>query len=208
MISALFVEQEGVYFGLHDVDPWDINRDARLYNGKSPVVAHPPCQLWGKMAIVNYKRWGGEHNKPGNDGGCFFSALDNVRRCGGVLEHPQGSYAWKRFNLDKPIKENWIQCSDGIGWVCCVWQSAYGHLANKATWLYYVGHCPPFDLIWDRPKGSFQVGFQDQRGKARNKPTLGKREANSTPIRFRNELLRLARHSSMSCIANPKIYNE
>jgi hypothetical protein len=27
------------------------------------------------MAAVNYARWGGEHNKPGNDGGCFTSAL-------------------------------------------------------------------------------------------------------------------------------------
>jgi hypothetical protein len=32
----------------------------------------------------------------------------------------------------------------------------------------------------------------DQRGKAANKPTLGKREANATPLEFRDELLRLA----------------
>jgi len=30
---------------------------------------------------------------------------------------------------------------------------------------------------------------------AANKPTLGKREANATPIEFRDELLALARHS-------------
>lgn len=29
-------------------------------------------------------------------------------------------------------------------------------------------------------------------GKAANKPTLGKREANATPLEFRDELLRLA----------------
>jgi hypothetical protein len=55
------------------------------------------------------------------------------------------------------------------GWVCEVWQSAYGHRANKATWLYAFGALPP-QLDWSRPVGSHQVGFHDQRGKARNKP--------------------------------------
>jgi hypothetical protein len=50
-------------------------------------------------------------------------------------------------------------------------------------------------LNWDRPNGSHQIGFQDQRGKSRNKPTLNKREANATPERFRDELIRLAIHS-------------
>ena len=87
MIAALFVQPDGCYAGLPDVDAWPEHRDARLYDGVLPVVAHPPCQLWGNMAAVNYARWGGEHNKLGNDGGCFASALDSVRRCGGVLEH-------------------------------------------------------------------------------------------------------------------------
>lgn len=75
MIAALFVMKNGCYFNLPDVDPWDKDRDARLYAGPHPVVAHPPCQLWGSMAAVNYARWGGEHNRPGNDGGCFFHAM-------------------------------------------------------------------------------------------------------------------------------------
>lgn len=33
MISALYVETSGAYFGLPDVDPWDEARDARLYQG-------------------------------------------------------------------------------------------------------------------------------------------------------------------------------
>jgi hypothetical protein len=77
-------------------------------------------------------------------------------------------------------------------WVCEVWQSAYGHRANKATWLYCYSVVKPHELVWDRPKGEFQIGFQDQRGKARNKPTLGKKEANATPIAFRDELIKLA----------------
>lgn len=47
MIAALYVEKNGVYYGLPDVDPWDKERDARLYAGPWPVVAHPPCSTWG-----------------------------------------------------------------------------------------------------------------------------------------------------------------
>jgi len=76
--------------------------------------------------------------------------------------------------------------------VCEVWQSAYGHKANKATWLYFVGAQPPPSLNWGRIKGTHQVGFQDQRGKAANKPTLSKKDANMTPVHFRDCLLALA----------------
>lgn len=189
-IAALFVETDGCYFGLDNVDPWDKERDARLYTGPYPVIAHPPCQLWGKMAKINYSRWGGEHNKPGNDGGCFKSALYSVNKFGGVLEHPAQTYAWETFCLTKPKKNCWTK--SGYGWVCEVWQSAYGHKANKATWLYYRGSQNPPELDWSRPAGEFQIGFQDQRGKKRNKPTLNKKQANATPERFRDLLIDIA----------------
>lgn len=38
-IAALYVQRDGVYYGLPDVDPWDEERDARLYAGPWPVVA-------------------------------------------------------------------------------------------------------------------------------------------------------------------------
>ena len=192
-VAALFVQKDGCYSSLTHVDPWCQARDARKYRGPYPVVAHPPCQLWGAMASVNYARWGGEHNRPGNDGGCFAFALDAVNFFGGVLEHPAKTRAWEKFGLSKPTVNGWAQ--SGKGWVCEVWQSAYGHRANKATWLYYVGSRPPFELKWERPVGTHQIGFHDQRGKDRNKPTLGKREANATPIAFRDALIDLARWS-------------
>jgi hypothetical protein len=190
-VAALYVETDGCYFGLPDVDPWDEARDARKYAGPYPVVAHPPCQRWGSMAFVNYARWGGEHNRPGNDGGCFAAALHAVRLWGGVLEHPAKSRAWDWFGLTRPSEMGWSQCTSG-GWVCEVWQSAYGHRANKATWLYVVGERPP-ELDWSRPKGTHQIGFHDQRGPDRNKPTLGRKEASATPLPFRDLLLSIAR---------------
>ena len=190
-VAALYVETDGCYFDLPGVDPWDKERDARQYEGPFPVVAHPPCQRWGKLANVNYSRWGGVHNKPANDGGCFATALHAVRLWGGVLEHPAYSYAWDWFNLTKPCGIGWHRSMDG-GWVCEVWQSAYGHKANKATWLYYSGVANPPEMNWNRPVGTHQIGFQDQRGKSRNKPTLNKAAANATPFRFRDALIAMA----------------
>lgn len=193
MIAALFVATDGVYFNLPGVDPWDETRDARLYTGPHPVVAHPPCQLWVNLTGLNYKRYGGAHNRPGNDGGCFAAALSSVRQWGGVLEHPYNSYAWHTFRLTPPIIAGWVRMSD-TEWVCEVWQSAYDHRARKRTWLFYASPIgtPPPDLDWSRPQGSAQVGWFD-----RTKPVLGKKEASGTPISFRNQLLRIAERSEM-----------
>lgn len=193
-VAALFVQSDGCYIGDPSIDAWPIERDARKYNGDLPVIAHPPCQLWGALAAVNFARWGGEHNKPGNDAGCFASALASVRRCGGVLEHPAKTKAFEAHGLPKPIGIGWMKISSDE-WVCEVWQSAYAHKANKATWLFYCGDIKPHELRWARPIGSHQVGHADRRGKKKNKPTLSKKEANATPVEFRNELILLAERS-------------
>lgn len=190
-VASLFVDPKGHYPGL--VAEWyDEARDARTYAGPLPVVAHPPCQLWVNFAALNYKRYGGEHNRPGNDGGCFASALASVRRWGGVLEHPASSNAWKAHGLVAPSGVGWTRT--GLSeWVCEVWQSAYGHPARKRTWLFYCGLAAPADGIWERPAGTHQVGWFD-----RIKPTLGKKEASRTPLAFARWLIRLAENASPS----------
>jgi hypothetical protein len=191
VIAALYVEKGGCYSGLPNVDPWDEERDARLYAGPWPVVAHPPCQLWTNMAHVNFKRYGKEKNRPGNDGGCFAAALASVRRYGGVLEHPADSNAFKKFELPRPSKPGWNNghWNGGSGgeYVCEVWQSAYGHRARKRTWLFYSGDRAPPRLDWRRVPGTHQCGWFD-----RIKPTLSKKEASATPPAFRDLLLSIA----------------
>lgn len=198
MIAALFVDAKGCYAKCEGVDLWGIERDARNYRGPFPVVAHPPCQLWTRFAKVNYVRWGGPHNHPGNDGGCFASALASVRCYGGVLEHPAFTEAWRAFQLVQPYQTGgWRQASKNE-WVCEVWQSAYGHKAQKRTWLLYVGDRKPPELRWERPEGTHQIGFHDQRGKDRNKPTVSGKAASATPIEFRDMLIDLANFSNLS----------
>lgn len=193
MIAALYVSRKGPYWDRPGVDAWDEERDARKYTGPHPVVAHPPCQLWTNLTGVNYKRYGGAHNRPGNDGGRFAAALAAVAKWGGVLEHPAGSYAWNTFGLKTPEPGRWLGRNSLAGpffWVTEVWQSAYGHKARKRTWLAYSGAAPG-DLNWSQPTGTHQVGWFD-----RNKPTLGKREASATPRAFADLLISLAENSA------------
>src|SRR5262245_54484334 len=82
MIAALYVEKDGPYFGRSDVDPWDEVRDARLYAGPYPVVGHPPCARWCRLAGLVEARWG---HKRGEDGGCFERGLASVRKWGGAF---------------------------------------------------------------------------------------------------------------------------
>jgi hypothetical protein len=192
MIAALYVAKGGCYFGLPDVDPWDEARDARLYAGPWPVVAHPPCQLWTNFAALNFKRYGGEHNLPGNDGGCFGHALFAVRAWGGVLEHPAGSKAWPVHDLPRPARGGWHATREQpTQWVTEVNQSAYGHRARKRTWLVCVSRKEPPALDWRDLPGTHQCGWFD-----RVKPTLSKKEASATPTAFRNLLLSLARSAA------------
>lgn len=192
MIAALYVMADGIYAGRPDVEIWDEARDARKYAGPHPVVAHPPCQRWGALGVANFARWGGEHNRPGNDGGCFIAALIAVRLFGGVLEHPAKSMAFAKFGLSKPPSGGGWGMVRTREWVAEVCQSQYGHRARKKTWLFYHGDVQPPPLRWGDKPGTHQCGFQDQRGKLRNKPVLSNREANHTPPEFAELLLSIA----------------
>jgi hypothetical protein len=102
-IAALYVARDGAYYGLDDVDPWDKKRDARLYDGPHPVVAHPPCERWGRYWYGGPMLHAlGRRKTKGDDGGCFAMALRAVQRFGGVLEHPAASHAWRAFNIVAP----------------------------------------------------------------------------------------------------------
>ncbi len=209
-VAALYVEPQGCYVGVPGVDPWDEARDARTYAGPHPVVAHPPCQRWGRF-------WHGSTRKPhqyklGDDGGCFAAALDAVRKWGGVLEHPADSKAWDVFALPKPPRTGgWCPVpTRPREWVCCVYQGHYGHASGKATWLYvagvYFSDLPP--LRWGKTEQRLPAWMIERYGyeKARRIGVVamvgGKNKTairNATPPEFRDILLALAR----SCPVRP-----
>jgi hypothetical protein len=182
VIAALFVQTNGAYFGRDDVDPWDESADARNYAGPFPVVAHPPCARWSKLAKLVESQHG---YKVGADGGCFASALASVRRWGGVLEHPAFSLAWPAHGLPRPVSGTW-QATPCGGWVTSVAQVAYGHRAHKDTWLYAHTETEPAPLLWLHEK--------PQRTR-RTVESMGKRERSATPPEFRDLLISIARGS-------------
>jgi hypothetical protein len=188
-ISALFVDGKGCYAGLPGVDVWDEERDARLYPGPHPVVAHPPCKRWCKLAGLVEARYG---HKRGEDGGCFASALESVRKWGGVLEHPAYSDAWAAYGLTPPPSSGgWVPADwpEQSGWTCYVEQGRYGHRAKKATWLYAVGVELP-SLRWG-PGAVSSVSWCSRSNNGR--PHLRKSERAATPMEFRDLLLSMAR---------------
>ena len=202
MIAALYVETNGVYFGLEGVEPYDINRDARKYRGPNPAVVHSPCDRWGRY-------WSGgpsarERRFKGDDGGCFAHGLWVVRTFGGVMEHPEASWAWEWFGLRRPhTAGGWTQADNFGGFTCQVEQGNYGHRARKKTWLYAV--VPDADrlprLNWGPSRGEhLDEGFHstEERRAARAagvkpRPRLSTAENIATPAPFRDLLINVAR---------------
>lgn len=204
MIAALYVQKDGSYYGLKGVDPWDEERDARKYNGPWPVVAHPPCQRWGKMWFGQplTVKLTGERKQLGADGGCFEAALEAVRTYGGVIEHPWGSLAWPHFGLNTPDRAGgWIMADFIGGWTCCVEQGQYGHYARKPTLLYVFGIEPP-SLLWGYSHPIFDPAVVARMGlkRAKRLGEVGARGGGTdssprigTPEPFRNLLISMAK---------------
>lgn len=111
LIAALYVETNGCDFGFPDIDPWDILRDANFYLGPFPVVAHPPCERWGRFSEGSMTK---KDRVTGDDGGCFTSALASLRRWGGVLEHPARKKTWLLYVGPKPPELIWGPCEQRL----------------------------------------------------------------------------------------------
>jgi len=193
-IAALYVEPHGAYAAVGGVDLWGASRDARGYSGPFPVVAHPPCSRWCRLAGLVEARWG---HRRGQDGGTFAAALAAVRRFGGVLEHPAYSDAWAAFGLNRPPRSGgWIWADFEGGWTCHVEQGRYGHPAKKATWLYAFGVRLP-TLKWgstpDQSSRALVSWCGNHVRSDERRPRVGKRAAAATPEEFRDALIQMAR---------------
>lgn len=178
LVAAIYVQETGVY-QMPGVDAWGEKRDARLYKGPLPVVAHPPCGRWGRY-------WYGASSVPdkrfllGDDGGTFAHAIWAVRHFGGILEHPRDSYAWEWWGLDKPpAKGGWVPADNLGGFTAQVDQGSYGHVAPKTTWLYAHSVALP-ELIWGPSGASGRV------------EKMSKKQRAATPLPFRDMLLDVA----------------
>jgi hypothetical protein len=186
MIAVLFARSDSNYKKIPGCDVYDIDRDARNFNGGCPVVAHPPCRSWGQFAMFA---------KPRPDERALATwAVDRIRENGGVLEHPVNSKLWPEYGLPDPGSRD----SFG-GWTLPVNQHWWGHRAEKATRLYIVG-CDPCDIPampfrMDAP--THVIGDVGRASNGTKRPEVSKAEREHTPPDFAEWLVDLASRCSV-----------
>jgi hypothetical protein len=129
-VAALYVDPRGPYPKIAGVDCYDETRDARLYEGPFPVVAHPPCGAWGSLRHLRVP-----NRERRDDADCGPRAVEQVRKYGGVLEQPARSKLWDRCGMPGPHAGQ----DEFGGYSVEVTQVSWGHVARKRTWLYFVG---------------------------------------------------------------------
>jgi len=188
-VAVLFARRDSIYKSMLGCDVFDKDRDARNYRGLGPVVVHPPCRAWGQLR-------GLANPEPGEKELAFF-ALDEVRRCGGVLEHPKGSTLWSVASL--PVTG---EIDKYGGFTLEVDQFWWGHRAKKATKLYVVGcgvdDVPVMPLALGEAShvcgspGRRRDGSRLHKGDAGWRPEITKREREATPVEFARWLVLLA----------------
>lgn len=178
-VSILFARRDSIYKELAGCDVWDIDRDARTFDGPGPVVAHPPCRAWGRLrAFANPRP--DERNL-----GRLAVAL--VREFSGVLEHPAGSTLWASQQLPLPGRRDQFG-----GWTLQAPQKWWGHKAEKETWFYIIG-CDPCDI----PALPIILGEASHviqsRKRHDHRPHVTKAEREGTPPELAKWLVELAR---------------
>lgn len=156
MITVLFARKDSIYKSM-GLDVWDIDRNAMNFDGSNPVIAHPPCRMWGKLSYFAKPRLGEEKTA--------FHAIDRVRQNGGILEHPAYSKLWKVAGLPRPGSG----CDEFGGYTIDIDQSWFGHKARKRTWLYIVGvkesELPVITISFD----AIQFCISTSKGRARGR---------------------------------------
>ena len=198
-VAVLFARADSYYKTLPNCDVWDIERDARKWLGGAPVVAHPPCRAWGRLRSFAKPRRGERM--------LATWSLRQVRRWGGVLEHPSASRLWPRCGLPAPGAGR----DKYGGWTLGITQHWWGHRATKKTLLYIVG-CSPTDIP-DMPQlvlgDGTHVIAQDSRGLAhgdsRKRPECTKSEREHTQPDLARWLVELARSCKPYNVANNRI---
>jgi len=179
-VPILFACKKSIYNTLPGVDVFDIQRDARSYDGSHALVAHPPCRAWGHLKHFS--------KHPPEEIYLARMAVDLIRINGGVLEHPARSSLWPDCSLPLPGKGFDVYG----GFTFAVSQHWFGHRAVKMTWLYIVGikptQLPAFDLFLG--DSSHVIGQSRNR---RDRPEVSKKEREATPVAFAQYLLNIAR---------------
>ena len=177
-VAALYVDPNGPYPRLCS-NWYDKERGAENYAGPWPVVAHPPCGPWSRL----------KHFCTKQDPQAALTAVDQVLKFGGVLEHPAGSSLWSHCGLPSPFKK--LPALVPRVWSLEVNQVNWGHECLKTTWLLFVGVNPR--QVPELPPAREPVKVVTTSLKtADRRPNISWRKRHLTPPAFAEWLLKTA----------------
>lgn len=94
-VAVLCAAKNSVYHSLPGVVVYDETRDARTFPGNMRVIVHAPCRTWSAFTAHQAKPAPGER-----DLGLWCAG--QLKKCGGVLEHPAHSRLFDAAGLPKP----------------------------------------------------------------------------------------------------------
>ena len=180
-VAALYVRGDSIYKRMENVDAWDQDRDARTFPGDCAAVCHPPCRLWGSM-----KQFARAHP---DERLLAPLAVETVRKCGGVVEHPAASDLWHETGVPRgESRDRWG------GFSVSVDQFHFGHPGCKPTRLYIVG-CEPASLppIPFRPGRPEALTCNKWSGPPDDRRVLSRHERERTPPLLASWLVTVAR---------------
>lgn len=169
MVIVLFARKDSIYKQL-GCDVYDIDRDARTWNGGSAAIYHPPCRAWGGLSHMAKPR--------GDEKELAIWSINMIWKFGGVLEHPRKSKLWPHMNLPMPgVIDN------HGGFSILINQSWWGHKAEKKTLLYIKG-CKPTEIPTIPISFSaveYVIGACGKTPKWRRRPEVPKDDREHTP---------------------------
>lgn len=123
-IAILCAATNSNYFNISipglELDIYDVNKCAYSFKFDCPVIAHPPCAQWSRLRNFSHYKPFEKYLAPF----CKYA----VDKCGGIMEHPSGSYYMRNF---VPRLSTYS-----------INQSWFGYPGQKKTLLYFNRYKP------------------------------------------------------------------
>lgn len=165
-VAILCAHKKSNYYKIPGLEIYDQDRDCRTFEGGMPVIVHPPCAQWSRMKAFS-------NDVPELKNLAYF-CLDQVKKYGGIFEHPHGSDVWKQ--LDWPEGGKFIQVD----------QHWWGFPARKRTTLFFY-KCSPIQHPLKFDAVEFVVA--SSRSKYNKLPEMKKSQRSVTTIEFNQWLV-------------------
>jgi len=185
-VAVLCARRDSYYKQIVGCDVYDLARGAKTFRGGKPVIAHPPCRLFGRLS----QRVAEQEEVITREILLGIWCARMVEKCGGVLEHPAYSALFRIADLPEPGSRG------RGGFTIEVPQCWWGHTSVKLTWLFFSGNVEPL------PRSPFKFE-PDIGGGAGSKGSVARqshRQREMTPPDFAEWLVTAVEHADQAVL--------